>query len=128
MQLLLTYDASTEGADDWTEIRAWFSRAVNVVGHKEVAYRLNIAATNLTDAIKEAERKSIKGRWIAVVLNMAPQPVVQEYLQIVSRQHGYEDPKLKKPRDFEAVTRRQREWMKKNAPALLEAMDRDLGT
>jgi hypothetical protein len=127
MQLAIKYDASTEGTDDWTEIRSWFSRAVDVIGAKEVAYRLNIAATNLSDAIKEAERKSIKGRWIAVVLNMAPQPLVQDYLQIVSRQHGYEEPKLKKPRDFEAKSRRERDWMSKNAPALLEVMDKELG-
>ncbi len=127
MQLALTYDASTEGSDDWTEIRAWFSRAVLVVGAKEVAYRLDIQASNLTDAIKEAERKEIKGRWISTVLCMVPQPVRDEYLAIVARQHGYEEPKLKKPRDFEARRRQERDWMAKNAPALLEVMDKEIG-
>lgn len=53
MQLALAYDASHAGADDWTEIIAWFRRAVDVLGHKEVAFKLDIGPSQLADALFE---------------------------------------------------------------------------
>jgi hypothetical protein len=104
VQLALAYDAVSSGAEDWTAIEDWFRRAVAIIGEKEVAFRLDIKASNLTDACKEAERKSIKARWISIVLRMAPEPLVREYLEILSRQHGYEDPKRKRIKTAERST------------------------
>lgn len=73
-QMPLALGAVSESASDWDLVLAWFRRAIDVIGHKEVAYRLDIAPSNLSDAINERERKDVKGRWIATVLRMAPPP------------------------------------------------------
>ena len=127
MQLALAYDASSVGAGDWTEIEDWFKRAVATVGEKEVAFRLDIKASNLTDACKEAERKSIKARWISIVLRMCPETLVREYLEIISRQHGYEDPKRKRIKTAEEVNSERDRWLEQNAPAVLAMMRKDIG-
>src|SRR5690349_9721987 len=127
MQLALVYDAVSSGAGDWSEIEDWFKRAVATVGEKEVAFRLDIKASNLTDALKEAERKSVKARWISVVLRMCPETLVREYLEIVSRQHGYEDPKRKRIKTAEEINRERDLWLEQNAPAVLAMMKKDLG-
>lgn len=126
-QLGLQYDPSHTGADDWTEVLAWFRRAVDCLGNKEVAYRLDIAPSQLTDALNERERKDVKAKWIAVVLRMSSEVIVREYLEIVSRHHGYEEPKRKKVRTPEEELRDLRELLKQKAPAVLELVDKEMG-
>lgn len=125
-QLALVYDAATVGAADWDAELGWFRRAVDVVGHKEVAYRLNVKPSNLTDALAERERKNIKGRWISIVRHMVPESLLIDDLQIIASAHGYEV-KRKKPKNPEQVNREREQWLKEHAPAVLELMSRDLG-
>lgn len=127
MQLALVYDAAVVGAQDWNAELGWFQRAVEIVGHKEVAYRLDVQPSNLTDAIHERERKDVKGKWISVVRHMVPEDMRAEYLRIVNAQLGYTAPKRKKPRSGDEQARDQRAWLKEHAPALLELMDKDIG-
>lgn len=127
MQLALVYDASHAGADDWAAILAWFRRAVDVLGHKEVAFKLDVAPSNLTDALNERERKDVKLKWLSTVLRMCPETLVREYLEILSRQHGYEAPKRVKVRTPEEELREMRELLKREAPGVLAIVDKELG-
>lgn len=126
MQLALNYDAAHAGADDWAEILAWFRRAVDVLGHKEVAYKLDIAPSQLTDALLERERKDVKAKWFRTVLRMCSDPMRQEYLDIEARQLGYEVKPLKK-RTPEEELREMRELLKREAPGVLAIVDKELG-
>lgn len=127
MQLALTYNAASVGADDWAEIEDWFRRAVGTIGEKEVAFHLDIKPSNLSDALFARERKDIKAKWVAVVLRMAPEPVVREYLEILCRHHSYEAPKRIRPKTAEERERERQEWLAKNAPAVLAMMQKEIG-
>lgn len=126
MQLALAYDSAHAGSDDWLEIIAWFRRAVEVLNHKEVAFKLDIAPSQLTDALNERDRKDIKGKWFATVLRMCNEPLRREYLEIVSRQHGYTIERVK-VRTPEEELREVRELLKREAPGLLALVDREMG-
>lgn len=126
-QLSLTYDAATVGAGDWDAELGWFRRAVDVVGAKEVAYRLDIAGSHLSDAMKEAERKNVHGRWISIVRHMVPEAMLAEHLALIAGKHGYKVERIK-PFTPDEQLRAEHEWMRRNAPGLLDAMAKELGT
>lgn len=126
MQLALVYDAAHAGADDWTEMLAWFRLAVDVIGHKEVAFKLDIAPSQLADALHERERKDVKAKWIGTVARMCPEPLVRKYVEIVARHHGY-TVEAKRPRTPEEELREMRELLKREAPGVLAIVDKELG-
>jgi len=116
--------------DDWDEILAWFRRAVDCLGHKEVAYRLDIGPTQLSDALNERERKDIKAKWLCKVRRLCEisgrDVLVREYLEIISKQHGYEEPKRKRARTPEEEVAAMREVLKREAPGVLAILDKEL--
>ncbi len=126
-QLALVYDASHAGADAWQERLAWLRRAVDIIGHKEVAYRLDVQPSQLTDALLERERKDVKAKWFDVVLRMVSHEMRAEYLRLLCVSLGFDAPKAKKKMTAEERERERTRWLKERAPALLEAMDRELG-
>ena len=126
MQLALAYDPAHAGADDWSEVLAWVRRAVDVLGHKEVAYKLDIAPSQLTDALLERERKDVKAKWIATIRRMCPESLKREYLEIVARQDGYEVNR-RKTRTPEEELREMRELLRREAPAMLALVDKEMG-
>lgn len=125
-QLGLQYDASHAGSDDWVEILAWFRRAVDCLGNKEVAFRLDIGPSQLTDALNERERKDIKAKWFRTVLRMCPEVLVREYFEIEGRQLGYRIERVK-ARTPEEELREMRELLKREAPGVLAIVDKELG-
>lgn len=126
-QLTLAYDAATVGASDWDAELQWFRRAVDIVGAKEVAYRLDIQPSHLTDAQYERERKNVHGRWISVVRHMVPEAIIAEHLKLICAQHGYKVERVE-PMTPEQARRAEHEWLRLRAPWVLEAMKGDLGT
>lgn len=126
-QMALALGAVSESTTDWDLVLAWFRRAIDVIGHKEVAYRLDIAPSNLSDAINERERKDVKGRWIATVLRMAPPAIVQEYVELVCASHGFDAPKRRPILTPDAEVRHMRERLSALAPGVLQLIDKELG-
>lgn len=125
-QLSLVYDAAHAGADVWSEELAWLRRAVDVIGHKELAYKLDVQPSQLTDALLERERKDVKAKWIATALFMVPEALCREYLVIVARKHGYTVERIKTRTAGEEL-RETREVIKRLAPAVLALVDEELG-
>jgi hypothetical protein len=127
MQLALAYDAAHAGADDWSLMLAWLRRAVDVIGHKEVAYKLDIAPSQLTDALLERERKDVKAKWLPTVARMAPEEMRTEYVRLVNTSLGYEVPKRARLRTPEEELRDMRELLKREAPGVLALVDKEMG-
>lgn len=127
MQLALTYAPAHAGADDWQEMLGWVRRAVDVVGHKEVAYQLDVSPSQLTDALNERERKDVKAKWIPVLLRLVPESLEREFFELISKQHGYETPKKRKPRTPDEELREVRRLLSEQAPAVLAFIDKELG-
>ena len=129
MQLALQYDAAHVGADRWAQKLAWLRRAVDVIGHKEVAYKLDVAPSNLTDALLERERKDVKAKWFETVLAMQalPEEMRAEYVRMTCDSHGYEMPKKKALRTPEEELREMRAALGRLAPAVLSLVEKEIG-
>jgi hypothetical protein len=127
MQLALVYDAAVVGAADWNAELGWFRRAVDVIGHKEVAYRLDVQPSNLTDALNERERKDVKGHWISKVRRMATPSMLDEYVEMIAAMHGYIKPLRQRPRTEAEELRETRELLRQHAPAMLALVDKEMG-
>ncbi len=126
-QLALVYDAGTEGTTAWAERLEWLRRAVDLVGHKEVAYVLNVKPSNLTDALHERERKDIKAKWFDTVLRMVPQEMRAEYLRILCVPLGFDAPKPIRKRTTAEENREIRELLRTQAPAVLALVEKEFG-
>lgn len=127
MQLALVYDAAVVGAADWDAELRWFRRAVDVIGHKEVAYRLDVQPSNLTDALHERERKDVKGKWISTVRRMVTPAVIDEYVEMIALTCGYLKPQRQRPRTEAEELRETRELLRTHAPAMLALVDKEMG-
>lgn len=93
-QLSLTYSPDDLGRAVWIDELVWARKAVDAIGHKNVAFALDVAPSTLTDALAEREaggkRKALKGEWIAVIRHMAPVGMQLEWLRIVARPLSHE--------------------------------------
>jgi hypothetical protein len=128
MQLALAYDASHVGAALWARKLAWLRRAVDVLGHKEVAFKLDVAPSNLTDALLERERKDVKAKWFDVVLAMPlPAEMKAEYVRMTCDALGYEMPERRRTKTAEEELRELRQLLKANAPVVLALVDKEMG-
>lgn len=127
-QLAIVYDAAHEGLAEWERQLAWLRRAVDVLGHKEVAYVLDVKPSNLADALHERERKVIKPLWFARVLRMdLPEEMRAEYLRIVCNGLGYETPKRIRTKTSAEELRDLRESLSRLAPGVLALVDKEMG-
>lgn len=123
------YDAAHAGADQWALELAWLRRAVDVLGHKEVAYKLDVQPSQLTDALLERERKDIKAKWFATVLRMPglPEEMRAEWLRLACESLGYEAPKRKRTMTPEEELRELRRVLKEQAPMVLALAEKEMG-
>lgn len=105
-QLSLGYSADQQGRDLWKLELAWARKAVDAIGHKEVAFALDVKPSTLTDALSEREhgegRKGLKAEWLTVIRQMAPHGMRAEWLRLVCPPLGYE------PKPIEVRTPAQR--------------------
>jgi hypothetical protein len=100
MQLALAYSPTHAGAEDWDRELAWLRRVVDVLGHKFVAGELDVAPSNLTDALLERERKDVKAKWVRAIVRMAPEEMRNEWVRMTTDSLGYEMPERKKTMGF----------------------------
>ncbi len=101
MQLALAYSPSHAGEDLWQLQIRWVRAAVDLLGHKHVAGELDIAPSQLTDALLEREWKEVKARWIAKLLLMVPAGMRREWFAIECPAAGFEVPLPVKTRTAE---------------------------
>lgn len=94
---------------------------------KEVAFKLDIAPSNLSDALNERERKDVKGKWISTVRRMCSPVQIDEYVKLLCAQHDYEVPARRKAITPEQELRAVRALLKVHAPAVLDVVNKELG-
>lgn len=126
-QITMTYGAEVAGAADWSDQLAWLRKAVDVIGHKEVAYRLDIAPSQLTDSLLERERKDVKAKWVSVIVRLAPPEMRDEWVRINTESFGYEMPKRRRVMTPDDELVEMRRILKEQAPAILEIVEQKLG-
>jgi hypothetical protein len=104
----------------------WLRRAVDVLGHKEVAYKLDVQPSQLTDALLERERKDVKAKWFDVVLAMQGLPfeMKAEWIRLQCEALDFEMPKPKERKTPKQELGELREFLSSNAPALLAMFEK----
>lgn len=126
MQLSLGYQPEHAGREIFRLELDWTRRAVEAIGHKDVAYALDISPSTLTDALHERERKGIKSEWLSVIRHMSSDGMRREYLRIISHPLGFEPERIK-VMDAAEELRVTRATLEKLAPILLKEIDREVG-
>lgn len=126
MQLSLGYSPEHAAREVWRLEIDWCRRAVEAIGHKDVAFALDIAPSTLTDALHERERKGVKAEWMRVIVHMSSEGMRREWLRIVSRPIGFEPERIKTLDPAEEL-RITREALRRMAPVLLREIDKEVG-
>lgn len=126
-QITMTYGAEVAGAADWSDQLAWLRKAVDVIGHKELAYKLDIAPSQLTDALLEQKRKDIKAKWVATIVRLAPHEMRDEWMWINIEMFGYEVFKRCCVLILLEELKALRAAVEEKAPGLLLVIDKELG-
>lgn len=125
-QLSLGYAPEHCGREVWRLELDWARRAVEAIGHKDVAYALDISPSTLTDALHERERKGIKAEWLSVIRQMSSDGMRREWLRIVSQPLGFMPERIK-TMDANEELRITRELLQRMAPVLLRELDKEIG-
>ena len=95
-QMPIDFGARIAGRGDWGYQLDWARRAVDLAGHKNVAYELDVSPSALTDALIEREgegrKRRLAGEYLAVILRMSSVPMRHEYLRVKCDALGFEPP------------------------------------
>lgn len=125
-QLSLGYAPEFIGGEVWKLELDWARRAVESIGHKDVAYALDISPSTLTDALHERDRKGIKAEWMAVIRQLSSDGMRREWLRVVSQPLGFAPERIK-TMDAAEELRVTRELIGRLAPVLLRELDKEIG-
>jgi|SRR6187551_3117475 len=74
MQLNFGSVRDPRAAEQWTRLLDVVRDAVAVITPKELAYRLDIQPSYLSEALAGQNRKGLRLEWLQPILNMAPEP------------------------------------------------------
>lgn len=125
-QLSLSYSPEHAATDAWRLRCEWARRAVDTVGHKHVAYSLDVAPSTLTDALRERDGKCLRGDHLAKIEFLASTEVRAELLTLYTTPHGYELVR-KKTRTPEEALRAVLELVARESPVLMRAITKEIG-
>ena len=125
-QLSLGYSPEHAGREDWRSELDWARSAVDSIGHKHVAYALDIAPSTLTDALKERDGKGLRAEHLTIIRRLAPSGLQAEWLRIVARPLGHETNPIK-TRTPEEKLRAVLDVIERGAPFLLGAIAKEIG-
>jgi hypothetical protein len=64
------FDVPADAEAAWRDLKKYIAQAVEEIGHKEVAYALDVSGSYLSHCLAERERHSIPLRWLPVLLRM----------------------------------------------------------
>lgn len=76
--------------DPWSGVLDALRDAIAVITPKELAYRLDIQPSYLSDALRGHDRKGLRAEWIPIILAMAPDSVRAAILTAMAAPCGYE--------------------------------------
>ncbi len=113
-------------ADSWARLQAAVIEATVLITPKELAYRLDIAPSYLTEAIHEKNNKGFRLSWLPEVIRMAPLDLVPPILRSIAELRGFTVEKRKKL-TAEEKNVATREVLRRIAPGLLPLIDGEVG-
>lgn len=89
-QISLEFGPDARARECWTAVLLALRAAIDSIGHKDLAYRLDVAPSLLSEALAERERKHFQARWLPTILLLAPDPHRRAILDALAIHAGYE--------------------------------------
>lgn len=131
MQLSLGYSSDEQGRQVWRALVEWARRAVDAIGHKDVAFALDVKPSTLTDALAERKRedghvKGMRAEWMPIIAQMSGEGMRTEYVRLVCTPLGFAPQRIRVMDPAEEL-RATREALARLAPGLLAAVDKEVG-
>lgn len=125
-QIEMSLFARDQGARAWDSVLAAVKVAVDQLTLKEAAFLLDTSPSQLSDALAERDRKSVRAEWLVTLLVGTPPKVRDAIMGELARVSGYKKPeraeKLTDKRRAEILTRA----IARLAPGLEAAIDAEL--
>lgn len=126
MQLNFGAVTDPRAEDAWSRLLDAIRAAVAAITPKELAYRLNVAPSYLLDALRGADRKSVRAEWLPTILLMAPHHERAAILAELAGPAGYQVERRKSLDPAEELEQ-LRAVVGRMAPVVLAAADKELG-
>lgn len=126
-QIDLEFGPDARARECWADVLTAIRAAIDSIGHKELAYRLDVAPSLLSEALNERERKHVQARWLPTILLLAPDPHRKAILDALAGAAGYEVAAKKVLSPEERLTRLEdalRTRLGKVGEDLLRSIDR----
>lgn len=76
-------------AERWQELFSAIRDAIHAITPKELAFRLDVQPSYLNDALRGADRKSVKFEWLPLILEMAPEDEAKNILAAQAAWRSY---------------------------------------
>ncbi len=68
----LEFGPDAAARETWARVLVAVRAAIDTIGHKELAFRLDIAPSYLNDSLRGADRKRVQLEWLPDILDLAP--------------------------------------------------------
>ena len=119
--------AERQREDDaqWASARGVIVAAIHAIGNKDLSYELGIEPGYLSEAIKQTNRKDIRGCWLPAILRLAPSMHREAILAALAKPVGFQvtPRKLRTAEEENVATRR---ILGRLAPGVLDLLDKEL--
>ena len=117
------FDPCSVAESAWRDLKKMICEAVEEIGHKEVAYALDVSPSYLSHCLAERERHSIPLRWLPILLRMAKTDGLLSYLAAL-RGREVVAPEVLTPE--EELVRMKQALLKNFGPAGADLIRRDI--
>lgn len=125
-QLTMGRVTDPAAADAWARLYSALIEACVLITPKELAHRLDIAPSYLTEALHGKNNKGFRLEWLPTVLLMAPVDNVAAILRALCDLRGFAVERKRQMTEAEELAA-LREWMHRKASAVLQMADKEIG-
>jgi hypothetical protein len=126
VQLSIASLSDPRAAVAWNALHEAVNEAIKLITPKELAFRLDISPSYLTEALHNLNRKGFRLEWLPTVLLMAPIDAVAPILRALGDLRGFEVTRKRQMSEAEELTA-TREALRRLAPGVLALVDREIG-
>jgi hypothetical protein len=112
--------------DAWIRLHDAVEEAIKLITPKELAFRLDISHSYLTEALHNLNRKGFRLEWLPTVILMAPIDAVAPILRALADLRGFAVERKRQMTEGEELAA-TREALKRLAPGVLTLVDKEIG-
>ena len=126
LQLTTGLLSDPRATDAWVKLHDAVEEAVKLITPKELAFRLDISHSYLTEALHNLNRKGFRLEWLPTVILMAPIDAIAPILRALADLRGFSVERKRQMTEAEELAA-TREALKRLAPGVLTLVDKEIG-